>query len=104
MKTTVSTQEFDRSLLDFIGFLEKAREQIPPSFDSDRLERIRKEVEELRLAAIEAEILAEYPELGRINHDLLEIIGTEPDLPLEEERHALAEAISQFAGRVDDSD
>jgi len=104
MKTAVSIQEFDRSLLDFISFLEKAKEQIPPSFDRDRLEKIRKEVEELRLAAIEAEILAEYPELGQINHDLLEVIGTEPDLPLEEEKEALAKAIWQFAGRVDDSD
>ncbi len=103
MKTAVSLQELDRSLLDFISFLEKVKEYIPPFFDSDKLEKIKREVEELRLAAIEAEILAEYPELGQVDQDLLEIIGTEPDLPLEKERDALTEAIWQFAGRTDDS-
>lgn len=65
---------------------------------------MRKEVEELRLVIFEAEILSEYPEIGQIDRDLLKMVGTEPELPLEKEREALAEAIWQFAGRVDDPD
>jgi hypothetical protein len=89
----VTIKEFDRIILAFLGFLKKLKEQKPFSLDLDKVERVRKEVEELRLAALEAEIKAEYPN-ANLSPRLLSLIGTEPDLPLEEERQMIIEAVT----------
>lgn len=47
----------------------------------------------MRLAALEAEIRAEYPN-AKLSRRLLSPIGTEPELPLEEEQQAIIEAVT----------
>lgn len=101
--STVIAREFDRATLAYLSLLEKVTEHMPSLFDRTRLERVRKEVEELRLEALAAEIRAEYPDI-EIDRDLLKMVGTEPDLPLEEEPQALAAILWELVGRVDDSD
>jgi len=101
--STLITREFDRGTLAYLGLLDRVKEQAPPLFDPARIERVRQEVEELRLEALAAELRAEYPDI-EIDYDLLKMVGTEPDLPLEEEPEALAEILWELVGRVDDSD
>lgn len=85
----VTVQEFDRGVLAFLKFLERAPQQV----DQARLEKTKKEVEELRLAALEAEIRAEYPN-AKLSRRLLSLIGTEPESPLVEEQQAIIEAVT----------
>jgi len=91
--STITTRELDRGMQAFLDLLERAKKLTPPPFDRARLEEVRKEVEELRLAALEAEIRAEYPN-AKLSRRLLSLIGTEPDLPLEEEQQAIIEAVA----------
>ena len=86
---TITIQEFDRGVLAFLKFLERAPRQV----DQARLERAKREVEELRSIALEAEIKVDYPN-AKLSHRLLSLIGTEPELPLEEEQQAIIEAVT----------
>ena len=86
---TITVQEFDRGVLAFLKFLERAPQQV----DQARLGRAKREVEELRAVALEAEIKADYPN-AKLSRRLLSLIGTEPELPLEEEQQAIIEAVT----------
>ncbi|MBM4464389.1 MAG: hypothetical protein FJ014_02275 [Chloroflexi bacterium] len=86
---TITIQEFDRGVLAFLKFLERAPQQV----DQARLGRAKREVEELRALALEAEIKADYPN-AKLSRRLLSLIGTEPELPLEEEQQAIIEAVT----------
>ena len=101
--STLVAREFEQGTMVYLGLLDKVEEQRPPFFDHARVKRVKKEIERLRLDALAAEIRAEYPD-AEIDWELLKMVGTEPDLPLEEEPKALAEILWELVGRVDDSD
>ena len=95
-------REFDRGTLAYLSLLKKFEEQMPVLLDRDRMERIRREIEELRLDTLLAEVQAEYPDI-EIDRELLKMVGTEPDLPLEKEPEALAQILWEIAGGIDGS-
>ncbi|MBC8447400.1 MAG: hypothetical protein H8D78_06595 [Chloroflexi bacterium] len=100
MSTTLIAREFDRGTLAYLGLLERVKEQLPPFFDRARIEKVRKEVEELRLEALAAEIRAEYPDI-EIDYELLELVGIDEHLPVEEEMNHLASILEEVYGYAD---
>ncbi len=94
MSTTPTAREFDRGTLAYLGLLERVRQQLPPFFDRARVERVKKAVEELRLETRAAEIRAEYPDI-EIDYDLLELVGIDEDIPVEEEMNLLANILEE---------
>ena len=62
----MTTREFDQILAAFSFLLERAIAETPAYFETERLEQLRDDVEEIRLAALEKEANAQLagPDLG----------------------------------------
>ncbi len=90
---TITVQEFDRGVLAFLKFLERAPQQV----DQARLGRAKRDIEELRLEALAAEVRAKHPDI-EIDYDLLRSVGIDEDIPIEDEMGYLASVLEEVYG------
>ena len=90
---TITVQEFDRGVLAFLKFLERAPQQV----DQARLVRAKRNIEELRLEALAAEVRAKHPDI-KIDYDLLRLVGIDEDVPIEDEMEYLTSVLEEAYG------
>ncbi|MBI4670265.1 MAG: hypothetical protein HY741_01180 [Chloroflexi bacterium] len=77
-------RDFDRSALTFLDMLNQVRVQLP-TLDRTRAEKVRVEVEHLRLEALVAEFKTEFPDLEP-DEELLQLVGVNPERAVEEDK------------------
>jgi len=88
--------EFNYTAQKFRGLLEEVKHQ-SPSIESRKIEDLEKSIEDIRIRLLENEIKEKYPD-AKIDSELLRLVGTAPNLPLEKEKEEIREAIALKMG------
>ena len=88
--------EFNYAAQKFKSVLEGMRHQFP-SIESRKIKNLEDSIEDIRIELLENEIKEKYPD-AKIDHELLKLVGTAPNLPLDKEKEEIREAVALKMG------
>ena len=85
--------EFDRNTLVFLDTLARMRSLVP-TLNQKRVERVQRDVEQLRLDTLTAEFREAVPDIEP-DYELLKLVGINPAGSVEEDRMRLRQALEE---------
>ncbi len=89
-------ERFNYTAQKFRGILEEMKHQLP-SIESRKIENLEESIEDIRIKLLETEIKEKYPD-AKIDPELLKLVGTAPNIPLEKEKDEIREAVALKIG------
>jgi len=95
----VEQGDFSTHALTFLKALSALERQRPSIIKHAQVERIRAEVQKLRIKALEAKLRADFPDI-EIDYDLLDLVGIDEDIPVEKERELLGRVLEELHGHA----
>jgi hypothetical protein len=86
-------EELNRSAQAFTELLGKIEPQLPAT-ESESIKNLQELVRKLRIKLLELEVKRKYPDI-QTDPGLLELVGTESQISLEEEREQIRETLER---------